>query len=228
VQYNFETLGDEKFQQLCQALLARAFPTTQCLPVGQRDGGRDAFLRKQKASKHRATTVFQVKFSRNPSTRSARDVIQETIRTEGKKVKDLIDRGATSYYLLTNVSGTSHLDSGSIDKAEDELTTAFGIEARCWWRDDIERRIDAEPAIKWSYPEIIRGTDLLQFLCGGAASSEAERRVEALRSLMVYQYRFDDKLKFKQIDLQKGIACAFRWFSSPCRKACLRPSPGKV
>jgi hypothetical protein len=44
--YHFEELGDERFQQLCQAILTCAFPNVQCLPVSQPDGGRDAFLRR--------------------------------------------------------------------------------------------------------------------------------------------------------------------------------------
>ena len=47
--YLYENLGPERFQQFCQALLAREYPKLQCFPVAQPDGGRDAisyFLRK--------------------------------------------------------------------------------------------------------------------------------------------------------------------------------------
>ena len=40
--YLLDNLGPERFQEVCHALLAKAFPKTQCFPVGQRDGGRDA------------------------------------------------------------------------------------------------------------------------------------------------------------------------------------------
>ena len=40
--YPLENLGPERFQQLCQALLAREYPRVQCFPVAQPDGGRDA------------------------------------------------------------------------------------------------------------------------------------------------------------------------------------------
>ena len=36
--YHYESLGDERFQQLAQALIAIEFPNVQCLPVGQPDG----------------------------------------------------------------------------------------------------------------------------------------------------------------------------------------------
>jgi len=40
--YPFENLTPEKFQLFCQALLVREYPSVQCLPVAQPDGGRDA------------------------------------------------------------------------------------------------------------------------------------------------------------------------------------------
>jgi hypothetical protein len=185
--YQFETLDDERFQRLCQALLVYSHPNVQCLPVGQPDGGRDAFSKRGKKRSPNGFVVFQVKFVRNPQTREARDLIEEVIKSEKPKVERLISRGASAYYLLTNVSGTSHLDHGSIDKVDAALTTAFEIDSYCWWRDDIERRIDAHPAIKWSYPEILRATDLLQALVEGNAGRDANRRTATLRSYMAYQ-----------------------------------------
>ena len=41
--YNYETLGDDRFQQFAQSLLTLVFPNVQCLPVNQPDGGRDAY-----------------------------------------------------------------------------------------------------------------------------------------------------------------------------------------
>ena len=40
--YPLENLDPERFQQLCQSLLVKAFPHLQCFPVAQPDGGRDA------------------------------------------------------------------------------------------------------------------------------------------------------------------------------------------
>ncbi|MCM8734717.1 hypothetical protein M5E06_10990 [Azospirillum sp. A1-3] len=146
-----------------------------------------------------------MKFVRNPDSKSARDLIEQVIRTESAKVSRLVERGAKSYFLLTNVSGSSHLESGSIDKANIEISNAFGIKVNCWWRDDIERRIDSKPAIKWSYPEIIRTTDLLQSLLAGNNDEKSNRRSDALRAYMAYQFKYDSQLKFKQIDLQKSL-----------------------
>jgi hypothetical protein len=207
--YNLETLGDERFQQLCQAVLVCQHPDVQCLPVGQPDGGRDAFLRRGGRSKPSQSVVFQVKFVRDPGTREARDIIDQVIKTEKPKVERLIARGVSAYYLMTNVQGTSHFEVGSIDRADAELTAALSIDAYCWWRDDIERRIDAHANIKWSFPEILRATDLLQALMEGNLGSEQKRRADALRGYMVYQARYDAQLKFKQIDLQQNIIDLF-------------------
>jgi hypothetical protein len=61
--YPLENLGPERFQQLCQALLAKEFPRVQCFPVAQPDGGRDAVSYHEGSRKF---MVFQVKFARKP------------------------------------------------------------------------------------------------------------------------------------------------------------------
>ena len=42
--YHYEALNDQSFQKLAQALIVAQHPNTQCLPVGQPDGGRDAYF----------------------------------------------------------------------------------------------------------------------------------------------------------------------------------------
>ena len=209
--YHFEELGDERFQQLCQAVLTRSFPDVQCLPVGQPDGGRDAFVRRRARARIADSLIYQVKFVRDPNSRDSRDLIESVIRSEQKKVNELIiERGATSYYLLTNVRGSSHLTTGSIDKVNELLSSSFAIPSYCWWQDDIERRIDTFSDIKWSYPDIIRATDLLQFLLSNNQDEEdASRRIEVLRSYLAHQYIMDTNLKFKQIEFQTTVLDIF-------------------
>ena len=201
--YFFEKINDSRFQQLCQALLVKTFPKTQCLPVDQPDGGRDAFLRKYN-KKTKGFIAFQVKWVKDPSTKEARDFISQVIKKERQKVKNLIERGATEYYLLTNASGTSHLDVGSIDTVQRQLAEAFGIEAYCWWRNDVEARLDGFPSIKWSYPEILNPTDLLEPLLHSHKEFSITR-ANAIRSFLAHQYRSDTNLKFKQIELEKLV-----------------------
>ena len=110
--YNYETLDEHRFQKLAQALIVAEHPRAQCFPVGQPDGGRDAQLVHFDPDKD-GFVVFQVKYSRNPSIKDERTVIKSLIKSEKAKIERLIERGATEYYLITNVSGTAHLDSGS-------------------------------------------------------------------------------------------------------------------
>lgn len=207
--YLFEQLGDERFQKLCQAIISESCAGFQCLPVGQPDGGRDGFVRLKSKDGDAGFIVFQVKFVKNPSSRESRDLIEQVIKTEEAKVKKLIEMGAQAYHLMTNAVGTAHLDSGSIDKVNALLEDAFGIETFCWWRDDISRKIDGSNSLKWSYPEILRATDLLGELLQVREDPEKKRRADALRAYMAVQARYDSQLKFKQIELQKDIVDLF-------------------
>jgi hypothetical protein len=89
--YNYETLGDDRFQQFAQSLLTLVFPNVQCLPVNQPDGGRDAYYEVLSDSTGQETkrVIFQVKFSREPGSKDSRSVVEEAIRTERKKVENL-------------------------------------------------------------------------------------------------------------------------------------------
>ncbi|MCI0915560.1 hypothetical protein JNA64_00090 [Pseudomonas stutzeri] len=206
--YLLEQLGDERFQQLCQALLVSLFPEVQCFPVGQPDGGRDAQVR-MKGKQGAELVIFQVKYTKDPLAKSSREIIQQVVESEKAKVQRLIEKGAKSYYLMTNVAGTSHLDAGSIDKINSVLSESLNIEVNCWWRDDIERRIDSFPAIKWSFPEILKATDLLEQLAGSLDDADKTRRLNSLAAYMAHQARYDAQLKFKQIELQKDIVDLF-------------------
>lgn len=88
--YHFEQLSDDTFQKLCQAILKAERPLVQCLPVSQRDGGRDAIQRQPDG-----LAIYQVKFSLNAATKSERDAIADLIRLERSKIEDLVRKGAT-------------------------------------------------------------------------------------------------------------------------------------
>lgn len=202
--YRLEALGDDRFQKLCQSILTATYPNVQCLPVNQSDGGRDAYVRHDGGS-----IVFQVKFSNTPTLRSERDAVQALIASEKSKVEALIKRGATSYILMTNISGTPHPDVGSIDKTNEALTTAFGIPAMCWWRDDIERRIEVIDGLIWRYPEIIKATDFLEILESRKAHANDGQALDAFRSYMNAQYIRDSEVKFQQVQIQNSLLDLF-------------------
>jgi hypothetical protein len=154
--YHYETLLPERFQQFCQSLLTATFPDAQCLPVGQPDGGRDAFLYARRAGASAERVAFQVKFVRLPEDhRDERKYLEEIAAGEAPKVTKLKADGISAYYLLTNVRGTSHYQLGSIDRVNEVLSAALDLPAYCWWRDDLDRRVDLHSDLKWSFPEII-------------------------------------------------------------------------
>ncbi|MCA0201689.1 MAG: hypothetical protein LCH56_12775 [Proteobacteria bacterium] len=214
--YHYETLGDERFQELCQALITAAFPDAQCLPVGQPDGGRDAFFIRhavaEKESKHtsRDVVVFQVKYVKNPAdTRIETDFLQDLVKKEKAKIEKLKLVGLSKYYLLTNLKGSAHPGVGSIDRLNEWLSKELTVEAHCWWRDDLDRRLDGTASVKWSYPEVLKATDLLHALVHGLLGEDEERRRGAMRAYMTVQYEDDQELRFKQTELRSTMTELF-------------------
>ncbi|MBB4363987.1 hypothetical protein GGD65_005041 [Bradyrhizobium sp. CIR18] len=141
--HSFENLGPDRFQQMVQALLVSTNPRTVCLPIGQPDGGRDALQPTGSEVGKDEFIVFQVKFSRHPSSvRNLTEWLTEKTDGEREKIERLKARGAKEYFLITNVPGTAHLDSGSIDKTLCALRNEIGIPIHCWFRDDLNRLLD--------------------------------------------------------------------------------------
>ncbi|MEU8872550.1 hypothetical protein AB0D24_15535 [Streptomyces javensis] len=198
MEYQYESLLDERFQMLCQSLLLREYPGVQCYPVGMPDGGRDAT-----APETSGKIVFQVKYARNPP--GIADPLKWVINSidgEVEKVKKLADRGATSFVLMTNLSGTSHLGSGRMDKVQAHLDKVMPIRAMCWWRDDLDRRLDVNYDLKLKYPSLLSGTDLIRILWETTGSGqEQQRRSNALSAYFADQSERDSKVRFKQADL---------------------------
>jgi hypothetical protein len=206
--YLYENLLPERFQHLCQAVLTTVFPDVQCLPVGQPDGGRDAYWRHSTQQQGSKFTIFQVKFVRTPEKERADEKFEEWVKSEKPKIEKLKEWGATKYYLITNQGGTGHFLGGSIDKINDLLTENLGIEATCWWRGDIDRRIEANSDIKWSFPEIIRGSDVLQLLLERLPVNY-ENKIAAIRAFLAAQYVDDEEVRFKQVELQNKLLDLF-------------------
>jgi hypothetical protein len=205
----FENLGPERFQQLCQALFVKEFPGVVCLPVGQPDGGRDA-IQRISTGDGEEFIVFQVKFSRSVQAEvSEREWVMAAARGEAAKVRRLKEKGACKYVFVTNVRGTAHLEVGSIDRLQVELAQAVGIPVQCWWRDDISRRIDSAWDLKLRYPELLTGQDFLRLLVTHADPERHERRWNAISNFIGEQYRLDQDVKFKQVELQNKLLDLF-------------------
>jgi hypothetical protein len=62
--YRYDDMGDERFQQMCQALLAVFMPDVHCFPIRQADGRRDAV--RKPGRDLAARVVFQQKWTGHP------------------------------------------------------------------------------------------------------------------------------------------------------------------
>lgn len=207
--YPLENLGPERFQHLCQALLVREHPRVQCFPVAQPDGGRDAVSFYAESSQGKFQ-VFQVKYARKPLAETdPHKWLAAIVEGEAPKIQNLIPRGASSYYLITNIPGTAHLGSGSIDKINAEISKALNLPSFCWWRDDINRRLDTAWDLKWSFPEVMTGPDFLRAIIESGISESRERRAAAIRAFLRSQYDMDEEVRFKQVELQNKLLDLF-------------------
>ena len=197
--YLYWRLPEKSFQQLCGTLLRLKFDGVRCYPVGMADEGIDAIVE--------GSVVFQVKWSskllQNPDAWLAR-----TIKAERAKILRLVEQKRISrYVLMTSVAGTTNENrSGSIQKLElklKEYSDEFGIPVECWWQADIDAEVDAAPdAVKWSYQEMLAGSEAVRYLIHGAhADEQVARTREMVKRVMATQWRDDSKVKFSQVEL---------------------------
>jgi len=207
--YPFENLDPEKFQEFCQALLTKEFPNVQCFPVAQPDGGRDAlayFL----GDPERTFIMYQVKFNRRALAEpDPHKWLLAKLKEEAPKLKKQIPKGAKQFVLLTNVGGTAHPQSGSIDKVNELLNSELGVPSTCWWRDDLSRRLDNAWDLKWVYFELMTGPDLIRSVIESQLSENRERRADAIRAFVKHQFCNEQEVKFKQVELQNRLLDLF-------------------
>lgn len=207
--YLFENLGDERFQEFCNTLIAKEFPDTQSFPVGQPDGGRDSLVYLME-SINKEFFVFQVKYVRNPNAVSdTHKWLTDIIEVEAPKINKLIPRGAKKYYLLTNVKGTAHLESGSKDKVNKILEERISVPSLCWWRDDLSRLLEKDSLFRWSFPEILNGQDILNSILFQNIHENKERRESIIKAYLADQFSIDNEVKFRQIDLHNKLLDLF-------------------
>ena len=120
-----------------------------------------------------------------------------------------ISRGAKKYVLVTNLGGSSHLDSGAMDKVREHIEPKITVPFECYWRADLNRRMDQAWDLKWSYPQLLTGPDLLRAIIESGLSEHAERRTNAIRAFVKDQFILDEDVKFKQVDLHNKLTSLF-------------------
>ena len=207
--YRYESLGPNRFQALCGALISKEFPDVQCFPTGQADGGRD--ITSHSSRKPSAFVTFQAKYTEQPDrVRDAYEWIKAVVDEEAPKVARLVQRGLTAYRVVTNVRGTGRQDVGSIDRVNAMLTERLQVPSACWWRDDLDRRLDGDWDLKWSYPELLSGRDVIGILVTRGRTTEADsQRSDAVKAYVRTQYSADQQVRFKQVELQNALLSLF-------------------
>jgi hypothetical protein len=200
--YNYETLLDERFQMLCQSLLTREYRGVQCLPVGMPDGGQDAYAHGA-AGSAKNSVVFQVKFTRNPNkVADPAKWLINVIKDEQSKIEELVAQGMERYIIMTNMPGTSHPGVGTIARVQEHLNEKIPVPAQCWWRDEIDRRLDTNFDLKLRYPSLLSGTDAIRLLWELTGANENQvRRESAIRAYLAYHYEQDQTVRFKEVGL---------------------------
>jgi hypothetical protein len=202
VGYLYENSNPERFQHLCQSLLANDFPKLQCFPIGQPDGGRDGW-------DPETNTVLQVKFKRADEEENA-DWLIATLEKELPKIVRLAERGAEEYIIATNARGTAHEDVGRIDKVQKWLDDNLPIAGTCFWRDEIDRRLDkASVSLKLKYSELLSLEDGIEVVLGTVFGSDHERQQDAIRAFIAAQFESDKTVKFKQVSLSNDLLDLF-------------------
>ena len=96
-----------------------------------------------------------------------------------------------------------------VDKLNQLLTDKLGVPSSCWWRDDINRRLDNSWNLKWIYPEILSGPDFLRIIIESGLPEHKERRTAAVRAFLRTQYHMDEEVRFKQVELQNKLLDLF-------------------
>jgi hypothetical protein len=206
MEYSLEKLGHGRFQKMCQALVMEEYANVECFPVGVPDGGRDVLARPT-GQDGNEFIVFQVKFTEYPGRiNDAAKWLEGTISKEASKIKDLIERGAKKYILITNVEGSANLNIGERDRIKDFCNESLDLPFECWWRSEVERRIDISDNIKWSYPSIMSGKDVVKELIIKRAKNNGLKHDTTLRSYLSNRYSNNKNIRFKQVDLKGKIS----------------------
>ena len=207
--YPLENLGPHRFQQLCQSLLAKAFPHLQCFPVSAPDGGRDATIDLSDGSTEECI-LYQVKFTKNAlQEKSPHKSVVNSLKSEIPNLSPQVLGKVKKYVLITNVQGTGQSETGSIDVVQELLNKELTVPSQCWWRDDLERRLDDAWDIKWAFPEVLRNFDILRIIVQQSLSEDAVRRTDTIRVFLSEQFEIDSDVRFKQVDLQNKLLDLF-------------------
>lgn len=202
MQYDYERLTPDRFQELCQSLLVLEHDGVQCFPVGQKDGGRDSTVTYEDQK-----ILFQIKFKRERLANTNNYAyLKRAIDGEVKHFSGLAKSGYSKYVLMTNVSGSSAPDSGVMDKTLSYLQSLLpeSVSGEIWWRSDLDSRLNNAYDLKWVFSEVLTAADVFRHLLTDHFSDREVVRFLALQGYMEYQHNVDKDVKFKQANLESS------------------------
>lgn len=188
-EYNLDALGWYQFERMCQALLRAVHGAALEAWGGNRDLGRDAYSTQAlRFPDPKVATngpfLFQAKFVRDAAV--GRQVtssrLVDAVRAECTRIKERRASGAWPidpqyYVLLTNAPLTP-----GVRATIDSLITAVvpRVTVTLTGRADIAAMLDAQPAIRLAYPQILGLRDLRQLLANAVNADVLQRSVFSL------------------------------------------------
>ncbi|WP_143546135.1 MULTISPECIES: NACHT domain-containing protein [unclassified Rhodococcus (in: high G+C Gram-positive bacteria)] len=130
------------------------------------------------------------------------DWMIKALEGEKEKIARLALNGAQSYVMITNAKGTAHWEAGRIDKVQFWMDSNLAIPGKCYWRDDVDRRLDRETSsLKLKYSEMLTLQDGVEIALSTLTGGDIERRRNALQAFIAKQFKDDATVKFKQVDM---------------------------
>ncbi|WP_168223424.1 NACHT domain-containing NTPase [Plantibacter sp. M259] len=197
--YLYWRLSEGQFQKLVSTILRDKFDSVRCYPIGMGDEGIDGIVD--------GSVIYQVKwtskYEQNPAS-----WLKDTIDGERAKIRKLVtEKRITKYILVTSVAGTTTgKGTGSIQKLEPDLAAysrEFGIPVECWWQGDVDAEINRMgDGIKWSFQEMLSGSDAIRYLIFGTnVDGEAARMRETMQHVIQAQWAEDSRVRFSQTEL---------------------------
>jgi hypothetical protein len=232
VPYRYEDLDDKSFQRLCAALLVHLDQTVQVPPLGQSDGGFDAYRRAP--GEVLKLVGHQVKWTGKPGNiKNPVTWIMSQLNSEEENLRRMAGSGTKSYLMITNVPSTSKPGVGRMDSIDTQITRLgrkVGLDIYVWWRADLDARLDAAPAdLKFAYPNMLVGADAMRALFADMLQGEKLRKQIALiRAATSTAWANDRNVGFRQGKLDGVPLDSLFVDVTATRKYTLGESTGKM
>lgn len=230
MEYYFDQLDPIKFQRLIFAILVERFgEDTRLTPLRGQDGGRDGetaprnpyyeFHVGETASipqgitqpPRRGRHLFQVKHHRT-SDRPSSEARQAVIADFKRELKDNVlqrkaDEKVNYFFLITNVPSSKDAIA-KIDKIRGDLLQGVqNLHADVWWQESVVAYLDHMASVWPSFPEMFAG-GTVPFLAQ-VVDQQSKGLPRAIRIAISHQYDQDEKVKFRQIELEQNLAKLF-------------------